>query len=444
MLAVKPKGSMKDFFISYTQADRGWAEWIAWQLEAAGYSTVLQAWDFWPGQNFVSAMHQAAQEAERTLAVLSPAYLASEFGEAEWAKAFARDPKGEKGLLVPVRIQKCALEGLLGQVVYIDLVYRDETAARETLLMGVSAKRAKPAIACPFPGTQQSGAPVFPGTPVTARRGVADSRSNAHPENQQEDRPQDSHPAAAPKEVHHHSLATWISGGLLLVFIVGVFIFAPQTPSEFKHRLLAFCAALLAGFFAYYLAGEIRMEIKALKFRTGNLSLRAAGGLATFALVLIWWLSPLAPIADQKTKAEPDAAGEISAIESSDTLDTGTDTDERSTISNGSKVLANWKGTDSFYPGVVLKTNNQKYYVAYDSSTEEWLDRKSIVLFETAKASELEAGTEVYALVRELQGEWISCTIKTIKDSQYLVSYQNNGVLHHKWVPLDSIVLRKH
>jgi hypothetical protein len=82
---------MKDFFISYTQADRDWAEWIAWQLEGAGYSTVIQAWDFRPGQNFVSAMHRAAQEAERTMPLLSPFYLKSKFGEAEWTVAFGRN-----------------------------------------------------------------------------------------------------------------------------------------------------------------------------------------------------------------------------------------------------------------------------------------------------------------------------------------------------------------
>jgi hypothetical protein len=43
----------KDFFISYNSADRQWAEWIAWQLEEAGYTTVLQAWDFRPDSNFV-------------------------------------------------------------------------------------------------------------------------------------------------------------------------------------------------------------------------------------------------------------------------------------------------------------------------------------------------------------------------------------------------------
>ncbi|MCH8289827.1 toll/interleukin-1 receptor domain-containing protein, partial [Candidatus Poribacteria bacterium] len=37
---------MRDFFVSYNRADRAWAEWIAWHLEEAGYTVVIQAWDF--------------------------------------------------------------------------------------------------------------------------------------------------------------------------------------------------------------------------------------------------------------------------------------------------------------------------------------------------------------------------------------------------------------
>jgi hypothetical protein len=37
-----------DFFVSYTSTDRVWAEWIAWQLEQAGYQVIVQAWDFTP------------------------------------------------------------------------------------------------------------------------------------------------------------------------------------------------------------------------------------------------------------------------------------------------------------------------------------------------------------------------------------------------------------
>ena len=92
---------MKDFFISYNKADRTWAEWIAWQLEEARYSVIVQAWDFRPGSNFVLDMNRATKEAERTIAVLSPDFLAAEFTQPEWAAAFAKDPTGEKGLLVP-------------------------------------------------------------------------------------------------------------------------------------------------------------------------------------------------------------------------------------------------------------------------------------------------------------------------------------------------------
>ncbi len=38
----------KHFFVSYNGRDKHWAEWIAWILEEAGYSVIIQAWDFRP------------------------------------------------------------------------------------------------------------------------------------------------------------------------------------------------------------------------------------------------------------------------------------------------------------------------------------------------------------------------------------------------------------
>src|SRR5439155_20102209 len=104
---------MKDFFISYNKADRQWAEWIAWQLEEAGYSTVIQAWDFRPGGNFVLDMQRAAVECERTIAVLSEDYLKSLFTQPEWTAAFAQDPTSAESKLLPVRVRECELKGLL-------------------------------------------------------------------------------------------------------------------------------------------------------------------------------------------------------------------------------------------------------------------------------------------------------------------------------------------
>ncbi|HXZ04982.1 MAG TPA: toll/interleukin-1 receptor domain-containing protein, partial [Ktedonobacteraceae bacterium] len=152
---AKDTGSpQKDFFISYTHADQRWAEWIAWQLEAAGSTTMLQAWDFVAGSNFVNDMDVATRQAHRTIAVLSPDYFASSFSRAEWEAAFRRDPTGEQGLLLPVRVRPCDVEGLLGQVVYIDLVDQDDATARASLLQGVKRERRKPGSPPALPFTQ--------------------------------------------------------------------------------------------------------------------------------------------------------------------------------------------------------------------------------------------------------------------------------------------------
>jgi hypothetical protein len=151
----------RDFFISYTGVNRPWAEWIAVQLEQAGYTTVLQAWDFRPGSDFLHQMQQVTSTAGRTIAVLSPAYFGSAFGEAEWRAAFAKDPTGERGLLVPVRVQECEPPGLLASRVYVDLVDTDEPTARRLLLAGIDKTGARPTTA-PFPGAA-TGAKRFPG-----------------------------------------------------------------------------------------------------------------------------------------------------------------------------------------------------------------------------------------------------------------------------------------
>lgn len=52
---------MKDFFVSFSSADKAWAEWIAWQLLEAGYSVELQGWTWGPGANFPLEMDRVAE-----------------------------------------------------------------------------------------------------------------------------------------------------------------------------------------------------------------------------------------------------------------------------------------------------------------------------------------------------------------------------------------------
>ncbi len=167
---------MVNFFVSRNKADKAWAEWIAWQLEAAGYRTVVQDWDFGAGNNFVLEMQNGATEAERTIAVLSPDFLKSEYTAPEWAAAFAQDPTGAKRRLIPVRVRECKPTGLLAPIAYIDLVGLDEPAAKAELLAGVKSGRAKPSAAPPFPGKGQGREPKFPGSESTAKTATKAAR----------------------------------------------------------------------------------------------------------------------------------------------------------------------------------------------------------------------------------------------------------------------------
>ncbi|MCY6489395.1 TIR domain-containing protein [Leptolyngbya sp. GGD] len=145
----------KDFFISYNRADKQWAEWIAWILEEAGYSVLIQAWDFRPGGNFVLDMQRAAAESKKTIAVLSESYLKSSFTQPEWAAAFVQDPQSLDRKLLPVRVKECQPEGILRAIVYVDLVGLSETEAKQALL-GALVQRAKPETQPIFPDSTAS------------------------------------------------------------------------------------------------------------------------------------------------------------------------------------------------------------------------------------------------------------------------------------------------
>jgi hypothetical protein len=156
--------TIRNFFISYTAVDRQWAEWIAWELEEAGYITILQAWDFTPGSHFVTAMHLATQITERTIAVLSRAYLESAFSEQEWQAAWADDPSGVERKLLVLRVEDCPRPGLLGQVVSDDLFGVGKELARTRLLAAVQEGRRKPPMPPQFPGEGPPATePEFPG-----------------------------------------------------------------------------------------------------------------------------------------------------------------------------------------------------------------------------------------------------------------------------------------
>lgn len=147
--------TVESVFISYTKVDENWARWIGRVLMSAGYTVTVQYKDFLPGTNFVQQMDQAIKTTDRTVAVLSPDYLKSSFAEAEWQAAFRDDPLGQKRKLVPIRVAKVNPSGLLGSIVYADIVGLTEESATAVLLGALSAgNRPTPTEnGAPFPGS---------------------------------------------------------------------------------------------------------------------------------------------------------------------------------------------------------------------------------------------------------------------------------------------------
>jgi hypothetical protein len=156
---------MRDFFVSYNRADKSWAEWIGWTLEEAGYSVIIQAWDFRPGGNFVLDMQRATGEAQKTIVILSQDYLNAAYTQSEWAAAFAQDPLSLQRKIIPIRVKECKPDGILKQIIYVDLVGLSEQEASETVLNAFQ-DRAKPTLRPKFPSINlhfESIQALFPG-----------------------------------------------------------------------------------------------------------------------------------------------------------------------------------------------------------------------------------------------------------------------------------------
>ena len=167
-------GDGLDFFVSYTRSDQRWAEWIGWVLEDAGFRVVMQAWDFGPGSHFVAEMHDALRRSSRVVAVLSGAYVRSVFAAEEWQTVWAGDPGGRGRRLLVFRVEDCEREGLLRQLVAVDLFGVGRDTARERLLGAVRGQRLKPDAEPLFPavGGEAAGSgdePWFPRPPVVWR-----------------------------------------------------------------------------------------------------------------------------------------------------------------------------------------------------------------------------------------------------------------------------------
>ena len=87
----------RDFFISYTEADRAWAEWIACSWRPPATRPCCRPGTSGPAATSCTRCSRPPRTAGRTIAVLSPAYFGSAFGEAEWRVGVRQGPDRRAG-----------------------------------------------------------------------------------------------------------------------------------------------------------------------------------------------------------------------------------------------------------------------------------------------------------------------------------------------------------
>jgi tetratricopeptide (TPR) repeat protein len=148
------------YFISYTtrsENDVRWAVWIEYVLhEIVGAKTIMQEYDFRPGDNFKALMDDALKIADTVIGVLTDAYMNSYNCREEWTNT---------DRFIPVRCDDCEPVGLLKSRVYIDLYGLDKNAAREEFISKLQGKT-RPDSEPDFPFASDGATPdnpTFPG-----------------------------------------------------------------------------------------------------------------------------------------------------------------------------------------------------------------------------------------------------------------------------------------
>ncbi|MCX5332705.1 FxSxx-COOH system tetratricopeptide repeat protein [Streptomyces sp. NBC_00140] len=138
-------------YISHAGPDRAWAEWVAWQLQDAGYTVELDVWHWGAGDNFVERVDQSVRRG-RTIALFSEAY----FHPDRYTMAEASEVLAAGGKLIPVRIEHAVAPPALRALLAPSLVGLDEEEARAVLLQAVAGPLGTPISRPGFPGADGS------------------------------------------------------------------------------------------------------------------------------------------------------------------------------------------------------------------------------------------------------------------------------------------------
>jgi hypothetical protein len=131
-----------DVFLSYSHRDKDWVrQWLVPQLRSAALRVCIDHESFEPGAPSITEMERAVLQSRKTVLVLTPAYLLSEWAELENILVQTLDPANRQRRLVPVLYTPCELPLRLRALTFVDLTRADEHTAQVDRLVEAIRRR---------------------------------------------------------------------------------------------------------------------------------------------------------------------------------------------------------------------------------------------------------------------------------------------------------------
>ena len=154
---------MAKIFVSYTAADKSWAEWIASVLAEREHEVLIQEWTFKHGPRVLHQVNEALETTEVTIAVLSPAYFQSKWCRLEWQTAMDRELAIDSYRVLFMCVRDCELPPVIAASARTELIGLSETEAIAEIEKALSEESLNEKPLRTFPGVTENQS-RFPGT----------------------------------------------------------------------------------------------------------------------------------------------------------------------------------------------------------------------------------------------------------------------------------------
>lgn len=132
-------------FLSYSQHDKDFAEWLAGRLKEANHKVWFDKWALRVGDNLLNKIESGLKGADALIVIVSKASLRSKWVMKEYSALALGDISGRELKIIPVLIDGSSMPDYLARYLYVDLTQDREIGLGRILdALGTSKKKKAP------------------------------------------------------------------------------------------------------------------------------------------------------------------------------------------------------------------------------------------------------------------------------------------------------------